>query len=163
MSSLVLLALGILSACNGNSIYEENHDFPAHGWESSAVPTFDFEIKETDAVYNVYYNIRNGHNYAFQNIYINYSLEDTVGNLISKDLHNMTLFDPRSGKSQGSGIGDMQDHQLLALENIQFDTTGIYRMKLQQYMRRDTLKDIYAVGIKVEKADQKDYGHSCSI
>ncbi len=154
LSSLLCIAFFSLSACNGNRIFEENHDFPAHGWESSTVPEFDFEIKETDVAYNIYYNIRNGHNYPFQNIYINYSLEDTLGNLISKDLHNMNLFDPRSGKSQGSGIGDMQDHQILALENIKFDSVGLFRMKLHQYMRRDTLKEVYAVGIKVEKADE---------
>ena len=65
---------------------------------------------------------------------------------------NNTLFDPKTGKPLGqSGIGDVFDHQFKLQENYKFDNIGEHTIQLQQYMRKDTLMGIYAVGIRIEK------------
>ncbi|MEO0331329.1 MAG: gliding motility lipoprotein GldH, partial [Bacteroidota bacterium] len=56
------------------------------------------------------------------------------------------------GKPYGSGLGDIFSHQILALPGYQFDTAGMYQIRLQQYMRRDTLPEILSVGVRVEVA-----------
>jgi gliding motility-associated lipoprotein GldH len=149
----LLISFFWLSACDENRVYEENQDFGQKVWLVDSVPAFEFEITDPQQPYNIYWNIRNTLNYPFHNLYLTYYLEDTLGRRIATDLHNMLLFDPKTGEPYGSGLGDIFSHQIMALPTYKFDSAGIYRIRLQQYMRTDTLKDILSVGVRVEKAE----------
>jgi len=61
--------------------------------------------------------------------------------------------DKTTGEPLGDGAGDIFDHQVLGLKNQVFPQNGTYTIKLQQYMRRDPLPGIMAVGVRVEKQD----------
>lgn len=141
------------SACDSNRVYEQNHDFANKEWIVDSLPTFRFEISDPDESYNIYWNVRNTLNYPFRNLYLTYHLEDTLGRTITTDLHNMLLFDPKTGKPYGSGMGDIFSHQIMAMPDYEFDSAGIYQIRLEQYMRTDTLKDILSVGVRVETAE----------
>lgn len=140
-------------ACDSQRVYEQNYDFAQKEWILDTLPTFRFEISEPDEQYNIYWNVRNTLNYPYRNLYLTYYLEDTLGRTISTDLHNMLLFDSKTGKPYGSGMGDIFSHQIMALPNYQFDSAGIYQIRLEQYMRTESLKDILSVGVRVEKAE----------
>lgn len=141
------------TACDNNRVYEENYNFADKIWLIDSVPTFRFEITEPDDSYNIYWNVRNTISYPFRNLYLTYYLEDTLGRTISTDLHNMLLFDPKTGKPYGSGSGDIFSHQIMALPEFEFDSAGVYQIRLEQYMRTDTLKDLLSVGVRIEKAE----------
>jgi gliding motility-associated lipoprotein GldH len=141
-----------LFACDSQRVYEENKDFEQKVWLSDSIPVFTFEIKQPELKYNIYYNIRNTVAYPYQNLYLTYYLEDTLGRQVSSALHNMTLFDPKTGKPRGNGLGDIFDHQILALPEYQFDSAGVYNFRIEQYMRMDTLPEILSVGVRIEKA-----------
>lgn len=141
-----------LSACDENRVYEKNYDFANKAWPVDTIPTFEFEVQDTEQRYNIFWNVRNSIDYPYRNLYLTYYLEDTLGQSIATDLHNMHLFDPKTGEPYGSGLGDIFEHQIMALPNYKFDTAGVYRLRLEQYMRTDTLKDILSVGVRVEKA-----------
>lgn len=149
--SLLMFGLLYLSACDENRVYEENYDFEQKAWLADTIPSFEFEIIRPDQSYNIFWNIRNTLNYPYHNLYLTYYLEDTLGRRISTDLHNMNLFDPKTGEPYGSGLGDIFNHQIMALPAYRFDSAGIYRIRLEQYMRTDTLKDILSVGVRVEQ------------
>jgi gliding motility-associated lipoprotein GldH len=83
---------------------------------------------------------------------VRYSLKDSSGNVLQTDLVNGQLFESISGKPLGEGLGDVFDHQFSILEEYTFPGTGNYHIELNQYMRRDTLPEILAVGVRVEKA-----------
>lgn len=148
---ILLISVGFF-ACDSQRVYEKNTDMSDNFWHVDSIPTFEFEIPDAGKDYNIYYNIRNSLSYPFHNLYVTYTLEDTLGHVISSDLHNMILFDPVTGKPQGSGLGDIFSHQILALPAYDFDSAGVYRFKVQQFMRRDTLPQILSVGIRVEEA-----------
>ena len=76
-----------------------------------------------------------------------------LGKALVSTLQNMDLFDPVSGKPLGEGLGDIFDHRILALSNQQFPGKGLYRFKVQQFMRQDSLPLILSVGLRVEKSD----------
>ncbi|WKN30963.1 gliding motility lipoprotein GldH [Porifericola rhodea] len=142
-----------LAACDDQRVYEENYDFADKVWHVDSVPSFRFEISEPNQQYNIYWNVRNASNYPFRNLYVTYFLEDTLGRTISTDLHNMLLFDPKTGKPYGSGMGDIFSHQIMALPEFEFDSAGTYQIRLEQFMRTDSLKEVLSIGVRVEKAE----------
>ncbi|WPP53730.1 gliding motility lipoprotein GldH [Catalinimonas niigatensis] len=150
---LLLCCVFWLSACDTDRVYEQNYDFANKEWKVDSVPTFRFEINDPDEAYNIYWNVRNTLNFPYRNLYLTFYLEDTLGRTISTDLHNMLLFDPKTGKPYGSGMGDIFSHQIMALPKYRFDSAGTYQVRLEQYMRTETLEDILSVGVRVETAE----------
>jgi len=148
----ILLLLG-LTQCDDNRVFEENTDFDQKVWTADSLPSFRFQIDEPGQAYNIYWNVRNTVAYPFRNLYLTYYLEDTLGQTIKTDLYEMNLFEARTGEPYGSGLGDIFSHQILALPNYKFDTAGMYQIRLQQYMRRDSLPEILSVGVRVEVAE----------
>ena len=148
----ILLLLG-LTQCDDNRVFEENTDFDQTVWIADSLPSFRFQIDEAGQTYNIYWNVRNTVAYPFRNLYLTYYLEDTLGHIIKTDLYEMNLFEARTGEPYGSGLGDIFSHQILALPNYKFDTAGMYKIRLQQYMRRDSLPEILSVGVRVEVAE----------
>lgn len=146
------LALLIWS-CDPNRLYEKNHDFKSQTWVISDKPSFNFEVGDTVQAYNLYCNIRNSVEYPYSRIFINYSLQDTSGNSVSKNMVQAFLFEEKTGNPTGSsGLGDVYDHQVLILKNYQFKKPGPYSMKFEQFMRTDTLAGVLAVGFRLEAA-----------
>lgn len=147
-----LFTFFVLASCNSDSIYEENVDFDDKVWVANDTLNFTFRVENSNENYNVYYNVRNTITYPFQNLYINYTLENQTGDTLAQDLVNMTLFDPKTGKPFGKGLGDIFSHQFEIMSQYQFPDTGVYQIKLNQFMRRDSLPEILSIGISVKDA-----------
>ena len=151
---LVLAAIifTFLISCDDSRVYEENLDVENKIWIADSVKTFQFNIKDPNKKYNLYFNLRNTVSYPYENIYVTYMLRDTLDNQLSEELINFNLFDPKTGEPFGAGLGDVFDHQLPILDNYKFDHTGPYVFQLQQYMRMDSLPEIISAGLRVEQA-----------
>ncbi|MGB5929744.1 MAG: gliding motility lipoprotein GldH [Cyclobacteriaceae bacterium] len=139
------------AGCEENRVYENNVDLPDRNWAEDSVLTFTFEVKEAGS-YDFYYNLRNTLSYPKYNLYLTYSLEDSTGQKLSSELHEMTLFDPKTGEPRGNGLGDIFTHRIKALEGYNLPGPGSYTFRVRQYMRYDTLPEVVSVGIRVEKA-----------
>jgi len=133
-------------------IYERNVDFPGNLWLADSIAKFEFLISDDEQTYDLHYNVRNSISYPYHNLYVQYTLEDSTGNVLSKALQNMDLFDPVSGNPLGDGLGDIFDHRILAVSRQRFPTEGWYRFKVQQFMRQDSLPLIMSMGLRVEIA-----------
>lgn len=156
LRALAILVIA-LSSCDGERLYEKNREFSNRTWYMDSIPSFTFNISQPGTNYDIYLNLRNTLSYPFQNIYLTYYLEDSLGNTLSQDLVNFQLFDTKTGKPFGSGgIGDVYDHQFNLLEGYSFPAEGTYELKLEQYMRRDSLPQIVAVGVRVEQNKSED-------
>ena len=155
MNKIVLLLLLTLSwGCNSDRIYEKNVDFPNRVWPSDSVASFEFRIPDANVPYDIFYNIRNTLSYPFQNIYITYYLEDSIGNVLKTELINRNLFLPKTGKPKGEGLGDIYSHQFLLIPDYKFEHQGLYKLRLQQYMRLDSLPEVVSLGLKIKKAEE---------
>ena len=60
-----------------------------------------------------------------------------------------------SGKWFGSGLGDILDNPILFKRNLQFPAAGDYQFEIQHAMRQDTVKEIYDVGLRISKVQNK--------
>ncbi len=145
----------IIIGCNSNSIFEENKDFSEGYWVFNNPAEFEFEVKEASKSYNFLFSIRNTSKYQYQNIYLQYYLEDSTGRLLSKELKNVQLFHPKTGVPMGKGLGDLFDIERTFLENYKIENKGIYKLRIDQFMRQDSLPEILSVGLKVQYADKQ--------
>ena len=151
---LVLPAI-LLTACDARRVYEYNQDFKNRSWNVTDTASFEFIIRDPGQKYNLYYNVRNSLDYPYARLFVQYSLQDSVGSELHKKLVSAFLFDQKSGKPQGSsGLGDVYDHQFPLLRDYEFKVPGKYMMKMEQFMRMDTLPGILAVGLRVEAAEE---------
>ena len=148
---ILLIVAALLSGCDTSRVFEDNKDFSRRAWTVSDTVVFEFSITDPAERYNVLYNIRNSIDYPYSRIFVNYTLEDSTHRVLATKLAGNYLFDVKTGEPQGnSGLGDIYDHRFPLLENREF-AAGKYFVKLQQYMRTDTLQGVLAAGIRVEK------------
>lgn len=142
--------LFIIFGCDSNSVFNGKKDFSEKYWSFNDPAEFEFEIKETAKPYNFFLNVRNTSRYQFQNIYLQYYLEDSTGMLLAKELKNIQLFNSITGVPLGEGIGDIFDIEKIVLEGYSFQNPGKYKLRFDQFMRQDTLPEILSVGLRIE-------------
>ena len=140
----------LLSSCDKDRVFEHNADQAGAIWLADSIAHFDFVIKDVDDSYNIFFNVRNGLHFPHSNLYIKYFLLDSLGNQIESELRNFELFNAKSGYPLGNGAGAIFESQFLLLKNYSFLDSGKYFIDLQQYMRYDSLPEIYSVGVRVE-------------
>ncbi len=146
---VVIFSISLIS-CNKNRIFEKNEKMKNRIWEMEKTVSFEFPIDDIHYSFDFYLNLRNSILYPYQNIYLNYSLMDTLGNIYKTDLVNVRLFDSKTGEPLGSGLGDIFDHQYQLIDNYKFNNPGVYQFKINHYMRPDSLLEIMSVGIRIE-------------
>lgn len=148
---LVFASLLILFSCDNARVYQQQVDFPEKAWLINNRPRFDFEIKNHTQNYNIYYTVRNSLEFPYSRMFVNYSLQDSSGIEIRKNLLSAYLFDQKTGRPEGdSGLGDLFDHRFPIVTDFHFDKPGIYSITLEQFNRQDTLQGVLAIGVRVE-------------
>lgn len=143
----------VLSSCDRSRVYEKNQDFTPRYWLISEKPSFEFTITDQKTSYNIYCNLRNSVEYPYSRIFLTYTLKDSSGVELKKEMFNTFLFDEKTGKPLGSsGLGDIYDQQILLLNDFTFNQEGKYTLQFEQFMRTDTLPGVLAVGARIETA-----------
>ena len=153
---VLLAGLGLLlGGCDPARVFEENRDIPNNAWADSFKPAFAFAITDTAAAYTVKLNVRNSVSYQFYNLFVGLTLTDPAGRVLSRKLHELVLLDKATGEPLGDGLGDLFDHQSVALRHVRFARAGTYQAQVSQYMRLVLLPEILSVGVRVEKEGSK--------
>ena len=150
-AAAVVAALGLLTGCDPNRVFEENTDFANYSWDVQQKPAFTFAVSDTAARYDIYFNVRHAAGYGFYNLYVKHTLTGPAGPVGPSQLHQLVLMDPKTGEPKGSGSGDIYDLQLLAMPKLRFARPGSYTLTLEQYMRIEQLPNLMAVGVRVAK------------
>lgn len=154
MRSLLALAFVtlLLSSCDDERVFEKNADFHTRFWDVGDRPAFDFSITDSLQRYNLYCNVRNSLDYPYARIFITWTLRDSTGAVLERNLMQHMLFDEKTGEPfGGSGLGDIYDHRIPLKSNYAFPHTGQFTLSLEQYMRTDTLAGVLAVGVRLER------------
>ncbi len=153
MRVVVLLLIVLLAGCGDDTrVYEKNYDFADRFWLVKEKPSFDFSIEDTTQPYSVYCNIRNSVSYPYSRIFVSYSLKDSTGAELQKEMVSDFLFNQKTGEPLGvSGLGDIYDHRLTLLNKFTFPYAGKYTVQFEQFMRTDSLQGVLAIGLRVDK------------
>ena len=150
---VLIVAFFLQLGCDSRRVFEGKKDFSDGYWVFNNPAEFEFEISDVERDYNLLFNIRNTSKYQYQNIYLQYYLEDSTGRLLSKELKNIQLFNPITGVPIGKGLGDLYDVDRIFLEKYSFSSPGIYQLRIDQFMRQDSLPEILSVGLRVEYSE----------
>ncbi len=152
---VVVIFIFLFFSCGNQRVFEDNIEFAERAWKISEPAKFDFQITDTLKKYNLLMDVRNSLEYPYARLFVNYKLTKD-SSVLSKEMIAAYLFDQKTGKPLGSsGLGDLYDHQFFILKNYSFKKPGRYQMKLEQFMRLDTIPGIIAVGLRVEEAEGK--------
>jgi gliding motility-associated lipoprotein GldH len=152
---VIIIFAAVLSGCDSNRVFEDNKDFDKKAWIVNDTANFEFTIDDEAVSYNLQCNIRNTIDYPYSRIFVNYWLEDSTHRVLSAKMVSSYLFDARTGEPNGnSGLGDIYDHRFPLIENTKFKA-GKYFVKLQQYMRTDTLQGVLAAGVRIERVESR--------
>ncbi|MBK6976072.1 MAG: gliding motility lipoprotein GldH [Cytophagaceae bacterium] len=142
----------IIMACQGSSDFKKINDFKNSEWLLANQQVFEFDIKDVSKTYGFHYLIRNSVSYPYFNIYINQQLESSDSTILVKTMDELVLFDQKSGKPKGDGLGDIFDNKFKAptLQKFRFPKPGKYKWKISHNMRPDPLPGVMSVGAIVE-------------
>jgi len=153
---ITIFLLCLLFSCDSDRLYEQNINLEERYWRADQPMVFSFTIEDASKPYNIYYNVRNSLEYPYARLFIQYTLADSTGLQLDKNMTSQFLFDQKTGKPFGqSGIGDVFDHQFLLINKKVFNYPGKYQLKIEQFNRQDTLRGILAVGARVESVTVK--------
>lgn len=141
--SLVLVGIG----CSDDRIFEEFKEINAAKWEAKDTLSFDFgTLNITDKKSLI--ALRFNESYAYSNCYVRVISYDSTMTIMENRLINIPLFDSKSGKPLGKGIGNT----FTRYDTIPFAIApNTRKFTLLQYMRTDQLEGIESVGIKILK------------
>ena len=148
--AVALLIIAVLAGCDGDRVYQNFTDFDSQFWHQDTVVTFRFKIEDAGRAYNLKTLFRNSQQYPYHNLYYQYTLADERDSVLSQELMQIFLFDPKTGVPLGGGVGEVYDTDQVVLENFMFPSTGEYEVSITQYMRLDTLPNVHSVGWRVE-------------
>jgi len=150
----VILALILITfltfSCDKNKVYENTTDFKNAFWLADSLKTFNFLIPDNNIGYTINLSVRNGIKYPHSNIYIQYQICDSLGGVLDEELRNFQLFNAKLGYPLGNGSGNIFEHQFGLLIDYKFPYTGPFIIKFRQYMRYDSLPQVYSVGVRIE-------------
>jgi len=136
-------------SCNMNVISSEFREISGAGWNKDSIFSFEFNIADTLATYEIIFMVRNTDDFPRQNLWLGIELEKD-GRILSTDTANIFLSDDY-GKWRGRGVGSYFDNEFIYKQNVTFYKSGEYTYNLRHIMRFDDLKGLKYVGLKVLK------------
>lgn len=153
-SILVAVFLGILfTSCDRNKVYEEFIKIDDYVWQNKTKIKFEFEIKDTTSLHNVYINVRHATVYPYNNLWL-FIKSSSPNGQTNIDTVECVLSDSK-GKWLGDGIGDIWDMQIPWKMGVRFPVAGKYIVEYEQGMRVDALPGITDMGLRIEKKEEK--------
>lgn len=145
---LGLLLLYCTSSCNDHVVYEQLTTIPNDTWTYENAITFNVPITDTNQLYNIYLNIDHTTDYYYQNLYTfiqtTYPSGRTVGNPLTFDLAD------KLGKWHGNCQKEQCHYTIQLQRAVNFKELGDHKITVQQYMRKDSLEAIGAIGFLLE-------------
>lgn len=138
-----------LSSCTTVDLYEKNVTIPGYAWQNSFKPSFDFTIKDTSSLYQLFLILRHNEKYNYNNIYINLYIQPPGQDTAIKVQRDLQLATNEKGWD-AAAMDDVYEHRI-PLGEPQTLKAGNYKFTLEQIMRENPLQNVLNAGIRVEK------------
>lgn len=122
-------------------------------WNKKNELKFEVNIEENQAPKNIIFVIRNNNDYPYSNLFVKAYVKADGQKKFKTDTLNYVLAKP-NGEWLGEGFGETKEIMFLYKSKQIFPKKGKYTIGIIQAMRKDNLKGIEDVGIKIENATQ---------
>jgi gliding motility-associated lipoprotein GldH len=143
----------VLTGCLPSPYFQKDVAMPQFQWHYEMQPVFKVDIKDTAALYHLYFIIRHTEAYPFSNIWMSIYTKQPGDSSYQKSRIEIPLAEP-SGKWLGRGMGEIWEQRMPITRNddpMIFKKPGTYEFKFEQNMRVNPLPDVLQVGLRVEK------------
>lgn len=144
-----ILIIGLFASCDNSRIFDSNESIEGNVWDMTKPISFVVSIDDTLQPYNFYVNFRHKPEYEFSNIFFFIDTDFPNGEK-RRDTLECSLQN-KEGKWYGSNTGGVKDHQILFKRGHRFPFRGNYKFTFEQAMREPQLKNVEAVGMRIEK------------
>jgi gliding motility-associated lipoprotein GldH len=148
-----IMSIILLTACDGNLVYEENLKIDDAVWQRAKKAQFAFDIEDTTSAYNFFLNFRHSGKYPYKNLYL-FTRTTSPNGKVALDTAQM-LFADKQGRWMGKGIGDIYDYQFKFKQRLLFPDSGEYKFEIEQAMRDKELPYVTDIGIRIEKVSSE--------
>lgn len=148
LSLLFLLAVAFAS-CNKNVVFSDYTKIPEEGWRTDNKLKFEVDIKDYNALHNVFLNVRHADSYPYSNLFVFLTTTYPDGKSSVDTLE--CILANKKGEWQGDGAGDLWDNKIPLKQNLRFPQTGKYTFSFEQGMRSNPLPLILDFGMTIEK------------
>lgn len=146
--SWLFLTTFLFFSCGQNYLFEQTHHIENGEWKYENTFDYTFDITDTTKIYNLLLEVEHTVEYAFQNcyfkIYTQFPSGEKTDQLLSIDLAD----------GIGRWQGNCSSTSCTVLLDIQkrafFNALGTHTITLEQYMRKNPLKGIESLSIKLE-------------
>lgn len=147
------LFLFVITGCTGDTIFDQHIDFPDQTWSQDEPGSFTFMIEEADKPYAIRLYLRNAMNYPMQNLFVQWSLKDSLGVILHDDLVNIQLFEEKTGRPLNKGLSNMATQEIMLDSAFIFPHAGRFELVAEQYMRVEKLIGVMSIGLRIEKPE----------
>lgn len=143
----------LLSACGRPALIDQEIRLPEHGWAWAAPLEWPFEVEDTLAIYQLLLTVTHEESFRFQNCYVQFHTGfpdgEEVSQVVSLDLQT----------AAGRWLGKCRSEQCTYTIPIQtrafFNKTGRHTLRLEQYMRQDSIPGLLAFQLRIEDTGER--------
>ena len=139
----------LVVSCTEPPVYAESKVITDQTWSAQKKYVLEPVIKDTTALYNVFFTLRNTGSYPYRNIWLFVETEKPNG-VVKVDTIDCPIAYP-DGRWIGRSAGEFKDNLILYQQNKRFDQSGKYRYRIQHGMRDTMLKEVTDVGLRIDK------------
>ena len=147
------MIVAAMFSCKGEDIYYQKFvSIPNSTWNAENAVSFDFEIEDTNRVYEFFFNLRNTNDYEYANLFLFWQLVSPDGR-IKTDTSQFILANPDGRWLSKSVSGTVIENSMVFLRKS-LPTKGKYSFSFKQGMREEKLSSIQDIGLKIKKYDE---------
>ncbi|HUX85193.1 MAG TPA: gliding motility lipoprotein GldH [Chitinophagaceae bacterium] len=149
---LIPLLLLSIASCRGWDtlrVYEKNVEIPGYSWNDRFALSFDVNVPDTSAFYNLYIFIRHTDAYRYSNLWL--LITSTYPSQPSKTSRVELQLSDQDGRWMGVTMDDVVSQRVPILQQASFSRTGRYHFSLVQDMRQNPLPHVMSIGLRLEK------------
>ncbi len=154
----IVFLLFIFFSCQDKTQFNHYKPIDGKGWKANQKVVFEFEVKDTISLKNLFINIRNNSAYEYSNLYLITELvlpnETLVVDTLQYQMAN------EAGAFLGVGFTEIKENKLFYKEKNTFPVSGRYRFTVRHAMRKngvvtpiEFLKGIQDIGFSIENLD----------
>jgi gliding motility-associated lipoprotein GldH len=141
-----LILLLAFTSCVDERVYEDFQKLPSQGWSAQDSLIFELDGLPESFGPNLI-GVRFKEDYPYANIYVRLITQDSSFQILQNQLINLTLFEI-NGEPVGEGFGGTYTLYDTLPFKIQ---SRAKQVVLLQYMRKEELQGIEAIGLKILK------------
>lgn len=150
---LIFLSISLLAACGQPTLVDHQIDIPDKGWTYADTLRWDFEVADTNAIYDLLLTIEHGTDFRYQNCYVQFHTLFPQGEVLTEKVS----LELQTQVGQWLGDCGSSDCELTIpiQQNAFFNQSGKYAILMEQYMRQDSLPGIESFNLRIEDTGKR--------